>query len=512
MDGVGKSSRFTLFCLLLILAIGLSFRLLPIICHGEHPVLFMDSDSWEYHRIALNLRFGHGYSVEEQAPYPPNLYRPPGLPLLLLGMYALTGISIPAAIGLQAVISSATVCLTFFLTRAALGRSGIALIAAAIQALDPVAIQYSNLLLTETFTSLLILVVAGCIWRYRSTARARWLAAAGSSLGLGIMMHPVLLFSPLFLPASPLLLSKATRSWRQFGVSLAATVIAFAPASAWIMRNWHVGDLLEISSVSAVNLLKYKAAGVEAELRGTTREIERDRLTSECEAELSPDATPGQQCRLWQRRGISILLAHPLTYAKVHVRGMVLELIGPERDHTTRLLYGSDVLDKDGCYTDSSIAAARRERAEPLKETARYLVLGWQGLLLPALVLGTWHIGRSRPWLLVTLLVIPCYVLALSAGPEASPRFRVLYLPAFSLLTAVGGRELFVRSRTAPRASMRESSAGTPSTERVALAGVHSGDDRSGRNCEPLTFCAQAPAREPGPRRALRTLGSCDPP
>jgi hypothetical protein len=192
-------------------------------------------------------------------------------------------------------------------------------------------------------------------------------------------------------------------------------------------------------------LFKYKAAGVEAELRGTSREIERDRLTAECESELPANATPGQRCRLWQRRAVGILLAHPLTYAKVHAEGTLLELVGPERDHTTRLLYGASVLDETGGFTDASIAAVRRERSDPLREIARFAILGWQAVLFLALGAGAWLTARGQPRLFAVLLLLPLYVLALSGGPEASPRFRVLYLPVFAFFSATAIEALLAR-------------------------------------------------------------------
>jgi 4-amino-4-deoxy-L-arabinose transferase-like glycosyltransferase len=442
--------RPPLIWLALLLALALGLRLLPVLCHGAHPALFMGYDSWGYHRLATNLLAGHGYSWDTAPPYTPNLYRPPGYPVLLLGLYALTGPSILAAIALQALAGTAAVLLTFVLARGLDYPPRVALLAAAVQALDPVAIQYSNLMHTEVYTSLILLLTAVCVCRYRRSARAGWLLAAGALLAAGILVHPVLLFLPLLLLAAPLL-TAATRTPRQLGAALTAVVLALAPASAWVGRNWYVGGLAGLSSVSDVNLLKYKAAGVEAELRGTTREVERDRLARECEAELPPGATPGERYRLWEKRGTAILLAHPLTYAKVHVRGMLVELFGPERDHTTRLLYGSATLDQSGTYTDASIAAARTERPVPAVEAGRYLILGWQVVLAVGLLLGTWHALRRRRWLLVALLVVPLYVLTLSGGPEGSPRFRTIYLPALSILTGVGAHAVLSR-RTARRA------------------------------------------------------------
>ncbi len=117
-----------------------------------------------------------------------------------------------------------------------------------------------------------------------------------------------------------------------------------------------------------------------------------------------------------------------------------MELIGPERDLTARFIYGSAVLDEEGLCTDERSADVLANRPSLMCEGARYLILGWQGLLGLGLLAGTWHLARRRAGLLLILLIVPLYVLLLSGGPEGAPRFRVLYLPIFSLLTALGIR------------------------------------------------------------------------
>jgi hypothetical protein len=438
----------------------LVLRLWPVICHGAHPTLFLDSDSWGYQRLACNLLAGHGYSWEQQPPYLPNLYRPPGLPVLLLALYQLTGVSVCAAIVLQAIVAAATVAVTFVLVRDMTGRPSVAFGSAAILAIDPVGIVYSSLLLTEVYTAFIVVLTALCLLRYSHYARPGWLLAAAGLLASGILVHPVLLFAPFCLPAVPLLTAHSSRQYavgsRQYFLPIAycilLTVLALSPAAAWIIRNRHVGDFTGISSVTAVNMLKYKAAGVEAELRGTTRAAERDRLTRECEALLPPDATPGERFRLWQRRGAEILLAHPLTYAWIHLKGMVVELFGPDRDLMTRLLYGTRLLDADERYSDATIAAARAEQPMPALELARLLILALQGLLILSFLYGTWHLARERQWgLLLSLLGMPAYVLLLSGGPEAAPRFRVIYLPMLATISAFGVRAAWVVLRSAWR-------------------------------------------------------------
>jgi hypothetical protein len=305
----------------------------------------------------------------------------------------------------------------------------------------------------------------------------------------------MLLFLPLFLLAVPFL-TPATRIPRHFAVGFIAVVLAMIPAGCWILRNWYVADFASISSVTAVNMLKYKAAGVEAELHGTTREIERDRLTKECEAELPATATQGDRYRLWQRRGAGILLSHPLATAKVHVQGMIVELIGPERDNTTRLLYGPAVLDATGNHSDASVQAAWQEHPIAILEMARKVILGWQGLLALCLLVGVGQLALTRKGLLALLLVVPLYVLVLSAGPEGSPRFRVLYLPVFSLFTALGATALLstARSRLVPLFSRKRGQKLESSLAR-------------GQQSQPILV----PRRTPGlsPVRALSSVPGC---
>jgi len=315
--------------LALIVAVGVLLRLAPLVKNWDHPTIFMDPDSPEYHRIAVNLLAGHGYSWSEQPPFEPNIYRPPGLPCLLAVVYALTGASVPHAILLQALLAGLTIALTYRLARAVGAEARVALTAAAVLAVDPVSIYYSNFLLTESYTALVVVGGALLVMLYRQTGQARHLMGAGALLAVGILIHPVLLLAPFGLLALPLL-ARATRNLRQLGLAGLAVLIALAPAAAWVARNKVTADYAGISCVAAVNLLKYKAASVEAELNGTTREIERDRLTQVCEASLPPGASNGDRWRAWERKGVAILLAHPGVYAKVHLRGAALEFFGPD--------------------------------------------------------------------------------------------------------------------------------------------------------------------------------------
>jgi hypothetical protein len=434
--------------LAVIVATGILLRMAPLMVNWNHPAIFMDDDSYGYHQIAVNLLAGHGYSWSEQPPYEPNVYRPPGLPLLLAAVYAVAGVAVPHMILVQAVLAGLTIVLLYPLARVVGADARTALTAAAVLAVDPVSIYYSNFLLTETYTALVVVAAMVLVVGYSRTGQSRYLLAIGALLAAGVMIHPILLFAPFGLLALPLV-TRGARNLRQFGLAGLAVLIALAPAAAWVVRNKVAADYAGVSCVTAVNLLKYKAASVEAELRGTTREIERDRLTQLCEESLPPGAGNGERWRTWERQAAAILLAHPGVYAKVHVRGAALEFFGPERDHFSRFTCGPAVIDPvSGRVADDCIHAAVSDQPSVLREGMRLVVLALQAAIMLMLFLGTVCLVARRQWLLLGALLLPAaYVLLLSGGSEASPRFRVIYTPLLCLMAGVGLQACLSRLR-----------------------------------------------------------------
>lgn len=422
-----------------IVLLGLALRLTPLLVNGAYPVLFLvEDDSQQYHRIATNLLAGNGYSMDTRPPYEADVYRPPALPCLLAAIYSLGGVSIPLAILFQVVISSGLILLTYRLARGLGADSRLALGAAFFVAVDPLSVAQSNLLLTEVYSSLVILGTGCLVVEYFRTRIKLWLLAAGGLIGVGILMHPILLFAPFFLMAAPLFDPRTRRRGHLLHAALVG-VVAFVPAAAWIARNSAAADYRGISCVAAINLLKYKAAGVEADLRGTSRERERDRLTVECAALLPEGSTRGAKYRLWQEKAVSVLLAHPLTYAKIHARGMAVELLGHGKDNLTRLIYGRSILDADGRLTEAGFEAGRRGDASPTRAALLRLALALQLLTGLFAVAGVVRLLLKREWRFLALALLPAvYVLALSGGPESEPRFRSIYMPLLCLLAAAG--------------------------------------------------------------------------
>src|SRR5262249_53412732 len=98
--------------LVIIGLLGFGLRFLPLAANWQQSAVFFNSDSHGYHWLAVNLLAGNGYCWEEHPPYLANVYRPPGYPLLLAGLYAVTGPQVQGGILLQVLAGTATVFLT----------------------------------------------------------------------------------------------------------------------------------------------------------------------------------------------------------------------------------------------------------------------------------------------------------------------------------------------------------------------------------------------------------------
>jgi hypothetical protein len=366
----------------------------------------------------------------------PNVYRPPGLPALLAGVYALTGDSVHAAILMQHVVALLTVALTFWLARVLGANAPTALAAAGLLALEPVTTYYTNLLLSEVYSALFVTAGMAAVARYLQTGRRLFLWLTAALLTVGILVHPLLLFMPVIVAVLLLVWGRGRGVERL--KPAAVVLLALVPAAAWVARNYAETGYASYTCVGAINLMKYKAASVCAELNGTTREVERDRLTRECDAELPADATPAERWRAWERKGAAILLQHPLLYARLHAQGMLVELTGPERDLFSRMAYGRLAARPQEKLTDDGIRAASAAHASTLPEIMRYQVLVGQLGLLAFVVLGAVNLWRRQRRILLALWLPALYVLLLTGGSEASPRFRVIYTPLLSVCAGVG--------------------------------------------------------------------------
>ena len=120
--------------------------------------------------------------------------RPPAYPWMLAAIYRLTNGSYLAPRIVQLLVGLLNIVLVFVLGRRLSG-NGTGIIAALFMAIFWAAIYFEGELNSPVWEVLFALGMILCLLRWSDTSAARWLAAAGSFLGVGALMRPNVLLA-----------------------------------------------------------------------------------------------------------------------------------------------------------------------------------------------------------------------------------------------------------------------------------------------------------------------------
>jgi 4-amino-4-deoxy-L-arabinose transferase-like glycosyltransferase len=191
------------------------------------------ADEADYHAIAVNLLEGDGFVSFEETP---TARRPPGYPVFLAAIYAVTGESARAGRVAQVILGVVVVALTGLLARRAFGGT-VALFAAALSALNPFLAFISGYLLTENLYMVLLLAALLVARDPRTLAAShRRAVATGALLALATLARPTGL--PMFEWVLGALLVWSGVSWRTRLSRGALAAAAFAlVVLPWYARN-----------------------------------------------------------------------------------------------------------------------------------------------------------------------------------------------------------------------------------------------------------------------------------
>jgi 4-amino-4-deoxy-L-arabinose transferase-like glycosyltransferase len=168
-----EARYFVSFCV----ATGGLLRLLWI-CVGNTE---LTRDALWYDRLAASIVSGHGYYVNGH----PFAYWPIGYPGFLAALYYLFGHSLLVAKLANVILSLATLLLTYFVSNQIFRSEFAARIALGILCFSPNQIAYTDLLLTETLLSFLLILGAALFVAARD--RLRWVVLAGVAWGLATL-------------------------------------------------------------------------------------------------------------------------------------------------------------------------------------------------------------------------------------------------------------------------------------------------------------------------------------
>lgn len=426
----------------IVFGLALLLRLLLFAAVASVPERAFTPDSKGYHRLALNLLAGRGFSLSSQAPYAPDSLRTPTYPAFLALIYAVAGPHPVAAIAVQVVLSALTCVLTYRLGEQLWGNHE-RWIAGLLLAVSLGSIVYANYLLTETLFTFLL--VAACerlvaYWRGRSE---RDLALVGLALGLAILCRPIAAYLPLVMIV--LMVAMHWPSIRQaLRSALILALVTVLLVGPWVVRNWMACGVPTLSSIANYNLLFYNAVSLEADLRGIGQEATRQEMQRDVEAMLADlglaNASDAQKAQVYGRLAWDIIKRHPLRYALLHLRCDLnmflpnvtefLEQLGLTRGGRGTL----SVLNEQGLW--AAIRHYFGDQVYLLFATLPFMAI--LGLTYGGGLVGTAVLLCQRAWFPLALLLSVIAYFALLPGAPAHPRFRVPIMPHICLLAAVG--------------------------------------------------------------------------
>jgi 4-amino-4-deoxy-L-arabinose transferase-like glycosyltransferase len=239
-----ESGRGFWITLGLLLVVALALRLGFIAAtDGYHP----RHDDGHYARLACALVVGGQYSTRTPSSTPegctemprglntPTAFRPPAYPFLLAGVLKV-GDLIPGGFWtdgriVNAVLGTLVVALAALIALQVWGRR-VALLAAALAAVNPPLILVGGSLLSEPmFVALVLGAVAVALRSRTSRRRVLWAAGAGVLVGLAALTKSTGVV--LLLPLLPAVALRPRRPWAAVALVL-ATAVTIAP---WTVRN-----------------------------------------------------------------------------------------------------------------------------------------------------------------------------------------------------------------------------------------------------------------------------------
>jgi 4-amino-4-deoxy-L-arabinose transferase-like glycosyltransferase len=431
-------------------------------------------DSASYHYLALNMLRQGVFSRSSGPPFAYEAFRAPGYPLVLSGVYALSGDSALPVLVLQAVFATGVVALTWLLGRKLFG-SRVGTWAAALLSLDVASISSSQLLMSETTFSLLALTAVWLLVRSLSPLRG-WTGFALSGLALACAIHvrPIGYYlAPLGAAAIAafLVLKDRATTTRRVRWRLALTrAAAFLLAPALLVGGWQMNNLRKIGSarfshLEGLNMYFYRAGGVismrdHKPLFQVHREmgLETERTDFAGWVIKRPEfagrshAALGEQ---WFRDGIAIIARNPGWLVLMHLRSTAALLLDPGT-FCLATLAGLET-DQRGQELLARLQTAPGSFMAVVWSAHRFLFLSslWGLAFLAVVYAGVvlWLVRTRRggwtPGVVVVVAVL-AYFIVISAGPEAASRFRVPLAPLLALLSAAGWQSLRKSRRQHP--------------------------------------------------------------
>ena len=234
-----------------ILIAGLVIRLLLfaglLITQGQESFVFgPNGDAVEFVTIAQNLKDHGVFSLSEQAPFKPNDFRTPGMPVFLLLTGGAHGVYWPAVI-IQIITSMALILMVYFFATRYFNQK-IALVASALVALEPNMWYWPTQLIGESlFTALLFGAIMSFI-RFVEIKHAGYVVGYALLLAIATYIRQVSYPLIFLIPLIGLFCISKQRV-KSMAIAVILPLIVLSP---WFYRNQQQFDQFTFGSSFAV--------------------------------------------------------------------------------------------------------------------------------------------------------------------------------------------------------------------------------------------------------------------
>jgi 4-amino-4-deoxy-L-arabinose transferase-like glycosyltransferase len=377
--------------LLLAFAVALGLRL--VVAGSSYRVLVGDETG--YRDTAVAIDSGRGHNLDGLLTFKGPLY-----PVMLAAVYRAAGLDNNSAVRVvQAAMGASVSLLVAWLGVLTLGRS-TALVGAWIVAVYPVFVLLTELLISETlFTWLLMAALACAAWLLKAPS---WRKAAlvGAVCGLVALTRSIGIGLAVVLAAVHVVSGSRdiTRARRLDQAAIVVLVCGFT-ITPWAVRNWvRLHAFVPVSTEFGRNLYSGWVSVPDEKIFGSSPDDETSRYALTIESEVARD-------RFLQQKAIAFIRAHPALIPRYVF---------------LKSLYFWSPLDWDTMGHGEAIY------------NGAYVALA------PFVLLGFWRASRQAPLALWVILPTVVYFWCVALAGSITPRYRYPIEPALVLLSAFG--------------------------------------------------------------------------
>ena len=283
----------------------------------KFPFPLIEVDSREYYQIGLNLKESGIFSLDSNPPLEPDSFRTPVYPFLISLFLFLPG-GVYSLVLFQSILSGFIGALAYRLGLKFFSKTA-GLFAAVIFALEPSAVFYSNMAMTET---IFLLFLLSALWFFlNSEGNFKSAIFSGVLLGLAAMTRPIGIFLPVLFAALPVLFFKNLSFGKRAAFALILVALSAAVVFPWVLRNKLEFNSWSPSSVSSFNLYYYNAMRFYMNRSGASFEDAKKIFDANIREKYGEAAAENslRNADIFKKEALAVILKEPARYVMFHL-------------------------------------------------------------------------------------------------------------------------------------------------------------------------------------------------